>query len=348
MNLDLRKVPQNRLRLFGSVRGRDVHEAVLRSPGGIEARVLTYGAIIRDLTIRMPDGSRQSMVLGHETLESYITDPNYFGALVGRFANRIADGRFTLNGATHILDRNENDATLHGGSKGFSTQVWTIDQLTETTVTLRLVSPDGEQGFPGELTAVCRYEVSDQRGFVVQVSATTTRPTPVSLAQHSYFTLGTTDVRDLLLTVHADRYTPVNDARIPTGEIVTVDGTPFDFRSGQPVGDVAGGLDHNFVLRSSDRVGECRSVARLENRQTGLVLEVETTQPGLQVYDGSMIRSATHGTKMAAYAGLCLETQAFPDSPNQPGFPDAILRSGQAYDHTTLYRFQPSSDPKRR
>jgi len=228
MSLFPRHVPQDQLRPFGSLHGADVPEIVLRSPGGIEARIIPYGAIVRDLSLPMPDGRRQGIVLGYDSLDGYLADPNYFGALVGRFANRIAGGRFTLDGTAYDLDRNEGGTTtLHGGRGGFSTRLWAIEQLTETAVTLALVSPEGDQGFPGALTALCRYEVSDRSGLRVEVSARTTRPTPVSLAQHSYFTLGARDVRDLRLTVHADRYTPVDGANIPTGALSAVGGTVF-------------------------------------------------------------------------------------------------------------------------
>lgn len=342
MSLFPRHVPQDQLRPFGSLHGADVPEIVLRSPGGIEARIIPYGAIVRDLSLPMPDGRRQGIVLGYDSLDGYLADPNYFGALVGRFANRIAGGRFTLDGTAYDLDRNEGGTTtLHGGRGGFSTRLWAIEELTETAVTLALVSPEGDQGFPGALTALCRYEVSDRSGLRVEVSARTTRPTPVSLAQHSYFTLGARDVRDLRLTVHADRYTPVDGANIPTGALSAVGGTVFDFRSPRLVGAVKSGLDHNFERRSSSGVGGPGLVATLENPDTGLALDVETTQPGLQVYDGRMIRSALPGGAAGPYSGICLETQAFPDSPNQPGFPDAILRPGQIYRHLTHYRVRP-------
>lgn len=338
MTFDHRQIPQDQLRPFGSIAGIDVPEVTLRSPGGIEARIIPYGAIVRDLSVLMPDGQRRSIVLGYDDLDSYLADPNYFGALAGRFANRIAGGRFALDGVTYDLDRNEGGTTtLHGGRGGFSGLVWTIEALTGTSVTLGLVSPDGDQGFPGEVTATCRYEVSDVSGLIVEVSARTTRPTPVSLAQHSYFTLGAQDVRDLILTIHADSYTPVDDRLIPTGKLSPVDGTRFDFRRPKPVGMAEGVIDHNFVLRAAN--GPILA-ATLENPRSGLTLEVETTQPGLQVYDGSMIRSAAPGSGAGAYSGICLETQAFPDSPNQPGFPAAILQPGKIYRHLTTYRIR--------
>ncbi len=340
MSLDPRKVPQHQLQVFGSIQGMDIQEAVLRSPGGIEARVLSYGAIIRDLSVPLADGTRQSQVLGYDDPASYLNDPNYFGALVGRYANRIAGGRFTIDGTTFELDRNEQDrTTLHGGSGGFSTRNWTIEQLTATSITLSLVSPDGDQGFPGDLTASCRYEVCDRRGLVVAVRATTNRATPVSLAQHSYFTLGAQDVRDLLLTVHADQYVPVNGDLLPTGALCPVDATPFDFRSGRRVGEVPGGLDHNFALLRPETPDGLRLAAVLENPMNGMVLEVETTQPGLQIYDGSMIRSPSPGRGLRPHSGICAETQAYPDSPNCPAFPDPVLRPGQTYAQTTIYRF---------
>lgn len=338
MTLDPRQIPQDQVRPFGSLAGADVPEITLRSAGGIEARVIPYGAIIRDLSVLLPNGQRQSIVLGYDALDGYLADPNYFGVVAGRFANRIAGGQFTLGGVTHDLDRNEGGTTtLHGGRGGFSTRLWTIEALTPSSVTLGLVSADGDQGFPGEVTATCRYEVSDASGLIVEVTARTTRPTPVSLAQHSYFTLGAQDIRDLLLTIHADSYTPVDDRLIPTGKLAPVDGTRFDFRAPRLVGMAAGALDHNFVLRPGSGP---TLAATLENAKAGLALDVETTQPGLQIYDGSMIRSAAPGGGAGAYSGICLETQAFPDSPNQPDFPDAILRPGDVSRHLTNYRIR--------
>jgi aldose 1-epimerase len=338
MTLDPRQIPQDQVRPFGTLAGVAVPEIMLRSAGGIEARVIPYGAIIRDLSVLLPNGRRQSIVLGYDSLDSYLADPNYFGAVAGRFANRIAGGQFTLDGVTHDLDRNEGGTTtLHGGRGGFSTRLWTIEALTQSSVTLGLVSPDGDQGFPGEVTAICRYEVSDVAGLMVEIVARTTRPTPVSLAQHSYFTLGAQDIRDLHLTIHADSYTPVDERLIPTGKLAPVDGTRFDFRAPRLVGMAEGALDHNFVLRAASGP---TLAATLENAKAGLALDVETTQPGLQIYDGSMIRSAAPGGGAGAYSGICLETQAFPDSPNQPDFPDAILRPGDVYRHLTNYRLR--------
>jgi aldose 1-epimerase len=344
MNIDPRQVPPHQLCPFGSLKGVDVPEIILRSPGGIEARIIPYGAIVRDFSVPTPRGQRQSVVLGYDTLDSYLVDPNYFGALVGRFANRIAGGRFSLNGVAYKLDRNEGGkTTLHGGRSGFSNQLWTVEKLCEATVTLGLVSPDGDQGFPGELTVLCRYEVCDRSGLLVEVTAQTTRPTPVSLAQHSYFTLGAQDIRDLLLTVHADQYTPVDVAGIPIGGLSAVEGTPFDFRSPRRVGTAEGRLDHNFVLwRAGPSKGPVLA-ATLENPNNGLILDVKTTQPGLQIYDGRMIRAPVPGGSTGAYSGICLETQSFPDTPNQPGFPDSILQPDRIYRHFTSYRVREST-----
>jgi aldose 1-epimerase len=344
MNIDPRPMPQNQLRPFGSLGGVSVPEIILRSPGGLEARIISYGAIVRDFSVLMPDGQRQSVVLGYDTLESYLADPNYFGALVGRFANRIAGGQFSLDRVSYKLDRNEGGkTTLHGGRGGLSARLWMVENLSETAVTLGFVSPDGDQGFPGELTVLCRYEVCDRSGLRVELTAQTTRPTPVSLAQHSYFTLGARDVRDLLLTVHAEQFTPVDAEGIPIGELSSVEGTSFDFRSPRQVGVAKGELDHNFVLSRADLPNIPVLAATLENPKNGLALQVETTQPGLQIYDGRMIRAPVPGGVIGAYSGICLETQSFPDSPNQPDFPDSILHPGRIYRHLTSYRVRAST-----
>ncbi len=329
--------------VFGTFGGRPVHEIALASPGGLTARVLTWGAVIRDLRVPLGAGRAQPVVLGLERFDDYPAHSPFFGALAGRFANRIAGGRFTLDGVTHALDRNENGATtLHGGAGGFSQAIWDIAGGDASTVTLTLLSPDGDQGFPGTLRAVCRYALDDARGLVVTLTATADRATPVSMAQHSYFNLdGSATIADHRLQVMADAYLPVDAASIPTGAAAPVAGTGFDFRAPRPIGGGGATVDHNYVLRPGPEAG-LRPAAVLESPVNGLRMTVATTKPGLQVYDGSFIDvpvAGLDGRTMGRHAGLCLETQFFPDSPNRPSFPDCILRPGQTYAHETEYRF---------
>lgn len=333
-------------RLVGTYQGREVHEVTLTAEGGLQAQILTFGAVIRDLSLPMAAGGRQSLVLGFPTFDPYPVYSPYFGALVGRYANRIGGGRFTLAGQTHVLDRNEaGTTTLHGGSGGFATWVWDIADHSDGHVTLGLISPDGDQGFPGTLQVTCRYTLWPDNRLEVALRARTDRPTPVNLTQHSYFNLDAgPDVSDHLLAVHADSFTPVGQDKIPTGEVLSVAGTPFDLRQDRRLGDLAVALDHNFVLRPAPAdPSRMRPVAELTSLRANLRLRVTTTKPGVQIYDGHMLDVAVPGLGGRHYgprAGLCIETQFFPDSPNQPQFPDTVLAAGANYDHRTIYAFE--------
>jgi len=332
-------------RRVGSHLGRDVHEITLTAEDGLQAEILTFGAVIRDLSLPMAAGARQSVVLGFPSFDPYPSQSPYFGALVGRYANRIAGGRFTLHGQTHLLDRNEaGGTTLHGGKGGFASRVWDIVDHSDRHVTLGLVSADGDQGFPGTLHVTCRYSLGPDNGLEVALLARTDRPTPVNLTQHSYFNLDDgPDVSDHMLAVHADRVIPVGQNKIPLGEIVSVAGTPFDLRQPRRLGDLALALDHTFVLGpGSADATRMRPVAELTSSRTNLRLRVSSTKPGVQIYDGHMLDvpiPGHTGRHYGAGAGLCIETQFFPDSPNQPQFPDTILVAGAAYDHRSVYAF---------
>jgi aldose 1-epimerase len=327
---------QSQTHPFGQIDGQEITEITLQGAGGLTARVLTWGAVIRDLQLPVA-GQPQSLVLGFDRLEDYLNHSPYFGALVGRYANRIAKGRFVLDGQAHQLDCNEGTTTLHGGRGGFSHRLWTLLELTEAEVLLGLTSPDGDQGFPGQLQAECRYTLGPDNSLTVALKALTDRPTPVNLTQHSYFNLdATADLRHHRLQVFADSYTPVDALNLPTGEIAPVDSSPFDFRKPRPLGDTP--VDHNFVLSGSG----FRPAAMLISDLSGVTMRVETTKPGLQVYGGHKIDvpvPGLHGHRYGPNAGLCLETQFFPDSPNQPTFPDTILRPGQPYSHRTTFHF---------
>ena len=340
--------PGNMLRLqepFGVMPDGTAVELFELTNGRISAAVLPYGGIIT--SVRIPDraGRADSVVLGYPRLGDYLERSSYLGALVGRYANRIAHGRVPLNGRTYQLDTNNGRHHLHGGHCGFDRRMWDAEEISgKTGVGLRLsrTSPDGEEHYPGTLHAAVTYTVTDRDELVVEYEARADAPTIVNLTQHTYFNLAGgigESILDHELTLNAEQYTPVDDELIPTGELAPVAGTPFDFRDAMRVGARladdheqlrrAGGYDHNFVLtRSGD---DLALAATLHHRGSGRTLEVWTTEPGIQFYDGHLLD--------APLAGLCLETQHFPDSPNRPAFPSTELDRGQAYASTTVWRF---------
>lgn len=315
---------------FGTTKdGMKVSEVRLAA-GALTLNILTHGARIHGLTF---DGKPR--VLGFANLDDYLTHAVYAGAVAGRYANRIAGGRFSLDGKTYQLPCNERGRThLHGGLKGFAHRNWDIVEDSDTHVTLRLNSPDGEEGYPGTLDARCTYrlEGDDVR---IELTATTDAPTIINLATHSYFNLdGGTDILDHCLTVPADHYLPVTEDLIPTGEIAAVAGTALDFRVATAVRARGQRYDHNFVL-GRERLVAPRLVASLEGLSSRTRLDVLSTEPGLQFYDGGYLKGGGFG----AHAGLCLEPQIFPNAPNEPGFTNAVLRPGETYRQMTLYRF---------
>ena len=295
---------------------------------GTELSATSYGGII--VSLRVPDraGNLGDVVLGFDSLAGYLNNTPYFGAIVGRYANRIGEGRFTLDGTTYRLTNNDGPHHLHGGIKGFDKVVWQADPLEadgSVGVAFSHTSPDGDEGYPGTLTARVRYLLTDRHELVVDYEATTDAPTPVNLTQHSYFNLaGNGDILAHELTLDADTFTPVDSTLIPTGEIASVDGTPLDFRTAMPIGSrIGSGYDHNFVLRRS--APGLAHAAHVLDPGSGRTLDVSTTEPGLQFYTG--------------HSGFCLETQHYPDSPNQPEFPSTILRPGQQYRSRTVFGF---------
>jgi aldose 1-epimerase len=299
------------------------------------------------------DGRPANVVLGFDRLQGYLDHPDpYFGALIGRYGNRIAEGSFTLDGAEHRLPVNNGANSLHGGETGFDRRLWTATPF-DSGLELRLVSPDGDQGYPGTLNVTVRYTLTVENALRIDYLATTDAPTVVNLTNHSYFNLageGTGDVYDHLLQLDASQFTPVDAGLIPTGEIAPVAGTPLDFREPVAVGERiraghaqlehAGGYDHNWVL---DRPAEgLTRAARVSEPTTGRVLTVHTTEPGVQFYSGNFLDGTMRGTGGRLYRqgdGLALETQHFPDSPNQPAFPSTVLRPGETYRSTTVYEF---------
>ncbi|WP_084960430.1 aldose epimerase family protein [Thermoactinospora rubra] len=310
---------------FGTTPSGEPVERHVLDNGRLRVAVLTYGATVQSLQV--PDGT--NVVLGLDTLEGYLERSRYFGAVVGRYGNRIAYGRFTLDGVEYRLPVNNGDHSLHGGLRGFDKRVWSAEAVTGTAITLRYVSADGEEGYPGTLTAEVTYSLEDT-ALRMDYRATTDAPTVVNLTNHSYFNLaGSGDVLGHVVTMAAERYLPVDEGKIPTGELAPVAGTPYDFTSPARVGDrLEGCYDHCFVLSGGIRV---------EEPVSGRVMEVTTTEPGVQFYTGHMLDG--EATPYGPFAGLCLETQHFPDSPNRPAFPSTVLRPGEEYVSTTVYRF---------
>jgi aldose 1-epimerase len=292
-------------------------------------------------SIKVPDrnGVFGDIVLGYDTLEEYMRNPRYLGALIGRHANRIARGKFSLDGVEYQLSQNNGANHLHGGVKGFDKRFWEASE-TRSGLHLEYFSPDGEENYPGNLTVAVDYSLSDENELRIEYHATTDKDTIVNLTNHSYFNLaGEGTILNHELMLQADSFTPVSEDLIPTGEILSVDGTRMDFRIVRVIGE--GGYDHNFVLNDWKH-GSIRSVARLRDPNSGRVMEVLTTQPGIQFYsgnflDGSLIGKG--GVRYEKYAALCLETQHFPDSPNQPDFPSTVLRAGETFNETTIYKF---------
>jgi aldose 1-epimerase len=300
--------------------------------GGLQAEILSFGATLRTLAF---DG--QPVVLSLPALSDYNAGRAYFGAIAGRFANRIAEGRFTLDGTSYQLPCNEAGRThLHGGQRGFSHRNWQVRGVDPATVMLAYEAADGEEGYPGALSVTCTYAIRPDATLDISLTATSSRPTIINLAAHSYFNLdGGGSIVDHQLEIPADRYLPVDADKIPTGEQAAVAGTPFDFRKQRRIGEHP--YDHAFVLsRPAD--GEPRPVARLCGARSGITLEIASTEPALQFYDGHMLGIGGYGPR----DGLCLEPQRYPDAPNHPGFPGAVLRPGETYRQLTRYRFRRS------
>ncbi|WP_299424310.1 aldose epimerase family protein [uncultured Shimia sp.] len=317
--------------------GRAVHRVTLTG-GGLNAHVLTFGAVLQDLHL---DGHDAPLVLGFPEFAPYLTQSPYFGATVGRFANRIRDGHLELDGRSYQLDTNDGGRhTLHGGAEGLGGHLWEIDTAAEDHVTLKAVLPAGHMGFPGRLTCAVTFALLDGGALDIQMRAETDKTTICSLAHHSYFALDDAEtVSEHMLQIAAENYTPVDDTLIPTGEVASVAGTRFDFCEAAPVGQAAP-LDHNFCL--SDARQSLRPVATLQSRISGVQMTCLTTEPGLQVYDGAGINTAVvglAGQPMGTSAGIALEPQAWPDAHHHKNFPQAVLRPGESYHQHTQFVF---------
>jgi aldose 1-epimerase len=335
--------------------GREVREYRLANDSGTEASVLTLGATLRSLRVADAAGHFDDIVLGFDTAGEYLRGSDYFGATVGRYANRIAGGRFEVDGRRHRLAINSAPNAEHGGVEGFHRRIWTVEGTATTNgaaLRLSLVSPDGDQGYPGELTVHVKYTLTQDNELWIDYQARTSAVTILNLTNHTYWMLsGASDALLARLTVEADAYTPVDASLIPTGEVRAVAGSVFDFRTPQAIASrirdasepqliFGRGYDHNFVLRGP--AGTLRLAARLEDPRSGRRLEVLTTEPGLQVYTGNFLSGAVSGKGGRLYRqgdGIALETQHFPDSPNHPQFPSTILEPGREWMSTTVYRF---------
>lgn len=337
-----------------SIDGKDTELCVLTNKNGAELAITNYGAKIVSLMVPDRHGKLVDVVTGHATLEDYLhSEEPYFGAVCGRYANRIAKGKFTLDGVTYELPVNNGPNSLHGGIEGFNAKVWDIEYKDDHSVQLRYVSADGEEGFPGTLETTVTYSLTDDNEVMILYQAVTDKPTVLNLTNHTYFNLsgaGDPYIGDHVLTINADYYLPTDNTAIPYGPTEKVEGTPMDFRRpcevGLRINDTfeqlvfGKGYDHTYVLnKTADELSFC---ARCQSPKTGIVLEVYTTQPGVQLYTGNWMTGGFEGKPGQRYperAALCLETQHFPDSPNQPGYPTTVLRPAQRFESSTYFKF---------
>jgi aldose 1-epimerase len=347
--------PQINKATFGmTATGEQVELYTLTNVNGLEARIMTYGGTV--ISLKVPDrhGTLGDIVLGYESLEGYLKNSPYFGSIIGRYGNRIGKGTFSLNGKQYSLPRNNGENTLHGGNKGFDKVVWSAKEVKSRNgvgLSLKYLSKDGEEGFPGNLSLTVVYTLTNNNELKIEYSASTDKATVVNLTHHSYFNLAEEgDILKHELMINARMFTPVDSSLIPTGELRRVNGTPMDFTKSTAIGaridqqdeqlTFGKGYDHNWVLNNN--TGRLALAARVYEPRSGRVMEVATTEPGLQFYSGNFLDGSITGKAGQVYKqryGFCLETQHFPDSPNKPAFPSTLLRPGQRYKTTTVYRF---------
>jgi aldose 1-epimerase len=341
---------------FGTADGQSVDLYTLRNVHGVEARITNYGGILVSLKVPDRNGKFDDVVLGLNDLDSYLKGHPYFGALIGRYGNRIAKGRFTLNGVEYKLAVNNGENTLHGGLKGFDKVVWTGKEMKTKggpAVVLTYLSKDGEEGYPGNLNVRVVYTLTNNDELKIEYSATTDKDTVTNLTHHSYFNLageGNGDILSHRVTINANRFVPTDAGSIPTGELRKVAGTPFDFLTAHAIGErinqdeeqlkLGNGYDHTWVING--RPGTLRLAARAYETTSGRTMQVWTTEPGMQFYTGNFLDGTLTGKSGKIYQrrfGFCFETQHYPDSPNQPSFPTTTLKKGATYRSTTIYRF---------
>lgn len=338
-------------RPFGSFEGKPVTEYTLANANGMQVSVINYGGAITKLLVPDRKAEAGDVVTGFESMDGFLQSGNpFFGALIGRYGNRIAKAKFTLDGKEFTLAANNNGNSLHGGNKGYDKVYWNIEkQPGDSSLKLTYNSPDGEEGYPGNLSIQVIYTLSGDNALHIEYTATTDKSTPVNLTHHAYFNLSAGKDSTILnheLQIDAGQFTPVNDLLIPTGKIEAVAGTPMDFNSpkriGRDIAQVEGGFDHNWVL-SKGKTASPVSCAALYDSLSGRYMQVLTTEPGLQFYSGNFLdgtlTNTKGGQKYVKHGALCLETQHYPDSPNQPSFPNTILKPGETYKQTTIYKF---------
>lgn len=336
---------------WGIVEGQKVYLFTLTNGNGIEVTITNFGGIVTSWMVPSHQGGKDNIVLGFKTLDEYVNKPHpYFGALVGRYGNRIAKGKFSIDGVDYTLAKNNGENHLHGGIKSFGKVVWNAEidsSSSPAKLKLTYLSKDGEEGYPGNLNVTVFYSLTDNNELTIEYEAETDKPTHCNLTNHSYFNLSGDISKNILghyLTLYADHYTPVDNGLIPTGEIKAVKGTAFDFTSAHKIGErieqVQGGYDHNFVLNRKDQ--SMMLAAVLADSVSKRKIETFTTEPGIQFYSGNFLDgtlSSSDGIPFNKHAGMCLETQHFPDTPNRPNFPTTLLRPGEKYKTTTIYKF---------
>jgi len=341
---------------IGTVDGQTIYRYTLKNRHGMEAKIINFGGIVTSLKVRDKDGKFGDVVLGFNDLDNYVKTHPFFGTAVGRYGNRIAKGRFTLNGVEYKLAVNNGENHLHGGIKGFDKVVWTAQEVKTPAgpaVRMTYLSKDGEEGYPGNLKVTMVYTLTNKNELRIDYTATTDKDTVLNLTHHSYFNLageGNGDILNHQLQLFADRFTPTDAGSIPTGELRSVKGTPFDFLTLHEIGErinddyeqikFGGGYDHNYVVNG--RMGVLRKAALVLERTSGRMMEVLTTEPGVQLYTGNFLDGTLTGKSGKPYprrSGFCLETQHYPDSPNKPNFPTTTLKKGATFKSTTIYRF---------
>ncbi len=338
---------------FGEIDGKKITLYTLSNGKGMTVKIANYGGTIVNIEVPDRDGKMGDVCLGFDSISEYVEKSPFFGCIAGRYANRIAKGKFTLDGKEYTLATNNEPNHLHGGKKGFDKQVWNAKTGPDNKLTLNWTSPDGDEGYPGALSVELTYTLNEDNGLQIDYHATTDKPTVLNLTNHCYFNLsghGEDTILDHLMQINADRYTPVDATSIPLGPLATVEGTPFDFRKATAIGarietdneqlKNGKGYDHNFVIKDS-RDGKLQHVATVTDPKTGRVLEVHSSEPGLQFYCGNFLDNlkGKDGKTYLHRGGFCLESQTFPDSPNQASYPSPVLRPGESYKQTTIYRF---------
>lgn len=333
---------------WGVVDGKEVFLYTLTNKNGHQINIINYGATITSWVTPDKHGRKSNIVLGFDSIDGYLAQPPYFGATIGRYSNRIANGRFTIGTETYTVATNNGENHLHGGNKGFDKVIWEAKPSDEgsASVTMKYISMDGEEGYPGNLQVAVTFTLTDDNELMIQYGAETDKATVVNLTNHSYFNLTgdmSNSILEHLLQVNAAKYTPVDKGQIPTGEFKAVPGGPFDFLQphaiGERIHETNGGYDHNFVLTKQSNRSEL--IATLSDPVSGRTLEVYTSEPGMQLYTGNFLDGSlktSDGKSIDKYAALCLETQHFPDSPNQPGFPSTLLQPGEKFQSETKYK----------